>query len=315
MPFAGGDGSQSNPYQIETWEHLDSVRNNLSSHFVLNNDLDNSTTGYTGIGDDFEPIGFISGTQFSSEFSGTFDGKGYAIQDLVINKNDLGDVALFASTDTGSLIENVFVSGEVTNLSTDAGTVAGLVGIQKGGSIKNCGVKVTVDSPDCVRAGCLTGVTQNSSVNDCYALGSVTANDRVGGLCGEVNSATVENCYSTASVTGNTDVGGLIGANFGTITDCYWDTESSGQSSSAAGTGLTTSEMQGQEASTNMSGFDFTNNWDTVTSEQNSATADGYPILIALDETNQLKAQGIKFVFPQGLFVWTGSTWKKVAGV
>jgi hypothetical protein len=47
----------------------------------------------------------------------------------------------------------------------------------------------------------------------------------------------------------------------------YWDTESTGQSSGCGGagsTGLTTSEMQGETAESNMSSLDFNTVWTTV---------------------------------------------------
>ena len=51
--------------------------------------------------------------------------------------------------------------------------------------------------------------------------------------------------YSTGSVTGNSSVGGLVGSDYkGAVTDSFWDTETSGQSTSAGGTGKTTAEMQ-----------------------------------------------------------------------
>lgn len=51
-PFAGGDGSLSDPYQISTPEQLNEVRNYLDKNFVLINDIDlitylsTSGTGY-----------------------------------------------------------------------------------------------------------------------------------------------------------------------------------------------------------------------------------------------------------------------------
>jgi hypothetical protein len=45
-------------------------------------------------------------------------------------------------------------------------------------------------------------------------------------------------------VTGNDYVGGLVGYNEGTVGGSFWDTETSGQSTSAGGTGKTTAEMQ-----------------------------------------------------------------------
>ncbi len=56
---------------------------------------------------------------------------------------------------------------------------------------------------------------------------------------------TVSNSYAIGSVNGDIHVGGLVGANVeGTVTDSFWDTETSGQSTSDGGTGKTTAEMQ-----------------------------------------------------------------------
>jgi len=54
----------------------------------------------------------------------------------------------------------------------------------------------------------------------------------------------VRNSYSTGSVTGNVDVGGLVGRNWGTMVQSFWDTETSGQTTSDGGTGKTTAEMK-----------------------------------------------------------------------
>ena len=48
MAFAGGDGSSGNPYQIETAQQLDDLRNytgsaNYDKYFILNNDIDLTT--------------------------------------------------------------------------------------------------------------------------------------------------------------------------------------------------------------------------------------------------------------------------------
>jgi hypothetical protein len=54
----------------------------------------------------------------------------------------------------------------------------------------------------------------------------------------------VGNSYSTGSVTGDSEVGGLVGVNDGTVSNSFWDTETSGQSTSDGGTGKTTAQMQ-----------------------------------------------------------------------
>jgi len=55
----------------------------------------------------------------------------------------------------------------------------------------------------------------------------------------------VRKSYSTGSVTGNSNVGGLVGRSFdGTVSDSFWDIETSGQPTSAGGTGKTTAQMK-----------------------------------------------------------------------
>jgi hypothetical protein len=94
-----------------------------------------------------------------------------------------------------------------------------------------------------------------------YATGDVSGDKKVGGLVGRVDgekvytnvvidAGAVEYAYSTGSVSGNSDVGGLVGDNGGNVTESYWDTELSEQSSSDGGTGLTTSDMQGDSYNT-----------------------------------------------------------------
>jgi hypothetical protein len=93
--------------------------------------------------------------------------------------------------------------------------------------------------------GGLVGINVGS-VADSYSTGNVTGNSSVGGLVGE-HRGTVTNSYSAGNVTGDVDVGGLVGLNWegtGTVSNSFWDTQTSGQSTSAGGTGKTTVEMQ-----------------------------------------------------------------------
>ena len=243
--------------EISDWNDLDNVRNDLTGDYVLVNDLDENTDGYAGIGDDFDPIG-----DGSNVFTGTFDGQGHVISDLIIDKST-DRVSLFARLDDpGATISDLGVVGDVTNHSTDSYT-AGLVGqIFSDGIIENCFVSVDVSSNGDDVAG-LVG-SNNGSIKNCYVLGNVNGDEDVGGMCGRNPSGTIETSYSAASVSGNNSVGGFV-ADGNEEIGCYWDTETSGQSTSEGdATGLTTSEMQGSEAETNMDGFDFANVWETV---------------------------------------------------
>ena len=69
--------------------------------------------------------------------------------------------------------------------------------------------------------------------------------------------AAIETSYAIGKVTATgttTNIGGLVGSSSGTITDSYWDTETSGETKSKKGTGYTTTEMQTKS--------NYSNNWD-----------------------------------------------------
>lgn len=90
--------------------------------------------------------------------------------------------------------------------------------------------------------------------------GSVSGAYDVGGMVG-INSGTLTCCYATGSVTGNDDVGGLVGWDYedkGSFSGCFWDIETSGQMTSAGGTGKTTAEMKQINTFAN---WDFVETW------------------------------------------------------
>ena len=282
--------------EIADWNDLDNVRNDLTGDYVLVNDLDSDTAGYTGIGDDFEPIAL------TSDFVGSFDGDGFLISDVVIEYGDGDNIGLFSSTAEGALIENLSVGGSVTVTNSVVFNCAGLVGRNDGATIQNCVSHIDVTVPDGRRLGGLVGFNLGT-VTDSYATGSVEGDSEVGGLVGRTRE-TVQTSYAVGLVSGNEDVGGLVAFDrFGpNVSNSYADSESTGQDVAIGNqddddytnvTTLTTAEMQGNEAETNMDGFDFADVWDAVLESDDDTSADGYPILLALNRENQLEAQGI----------------------
>ena len=133
-----------------------------------------------------------------------------------------------------------------------------------------------------IKFGGLVGCAQKGFVANSYARGSVTAStgcERVGGIAGCIYlQGRLVNTYSTGVVTGGgaINVGGHVGFNApgnesGTSSGSYWDTQSSGQPSSAVGTGKTTTQMKLQAT---FVGWDFVTIWDI-----DGITNDGYPFL------------------------------------
>jgi hypothetical protein len=291
-----GCGPPSQNLEIWDWYDLNAIRDNLGGSYILMNDLDSTTDGYEELvsltangGAGWQPIG-----AFNATFTGTFDGQGYEIHDLFINRPYEGDVGLFGYVSEGGVIKNLgVVNTDVTGLAsvggligenagnvsnsystgnvTDGGWgwVGGLIGGNAGtvnnsystsyvtgyagvgglvafndeaGTVSNSYSSANVMGEEIV-GGLVAG--NAGIVSNSYSTGSVTGNNNVGGLVGE-NHGTVSNSYSTGNVTGDVNVGGLVGTNEeeGTVSDSFWDTETSRQSTSDGGTGKTTAKMK-----------------------------------------------------------------------
>jgi len=135
-------------------------------------------------------------------------------------------------------VSNSYSSGSVTGHYC----VGGLVGGNEGtASNSHSTARVTGN----YYVGGLVGINGwDGTVSNSYSSSNVTGDEYVGGLLG-VNFCTVSNSYSNGNVTGDEYVGGLLGVNWGgTVTNSFWDTKTSGQATSAGGTGKITAEMQ-----------------------------------------------------------------------
>jgi len=262
-------GPSSQDLEIRDWYDLHAVRDNLSGHHILMNDLDSTAAGYTELvsptanqGKGWQPIG-----TGNSPFTGTFDGQGYEIHDLFINRPDESYVGLFGCLDEEGVIKDIgVVNADVTGgpeyvgglLGANVGTVSnsyftgnatgedfvgGLVGFNgEASTVSNSYSTGNVNGPYGV--GSLVGANVGT-VSNSYSTGSVTGENGAGGLVGlNGEGGTVSNSYSTGNVNGNVYVGGLVGGNVDTVSNSFWDTETSGQSTSAGGTGKNTLEMQ-----------------------------------------------------------------------
>ena len=210
--FAGGSGTAVDPYQIADWYHLDNVRNYLNHHFIVINDLDSNSAGYTELasataneGKGWEPIGT---TAVNDAFVGSFDGQGYEICDLFIDRPAEEYVGLFGVVDGSGVIEDI---GVVNAAVTGMHHVGSLLGYNNKGTVTNSYSSGSVTGMYYV--GGLVGYNDKGSVSNSYSSGSVTGNEQVGGLVGYNDEGTVSNSSSTGSVTGSNYVGGLVGRN------------------------------------------------------------------------------------------------------
>ncbi len=176
----------------------------------------------------FEPIG-VGG----SRFTGVYDGGGYDIIGLKINKPDRDYVGMFGYTfgaeflnismvnsrvighqGVGSVVGRM-ASGKMSN-STSSGRIKGswwtgsLVGYNDGSQIINSSSSGFVEGD--TRIGGLVGTNYvGSSIVQSYSTATVKGRTRVGGLVGHSPQSTISNSYASGSVTGNSQIGGLVG--------------------------------------------------------------------------------------------------------
>lgn len=219
----GGDGDgESTPAgtAIYNWNNLHKIRNDLGGDYYLADDLDEDSGAYNSRVDNpqgnWDPIG-----KDGSHFTGTFDGNGYTIQDLVIDRPNENEVGLFGRSN--GTIENVRI--EDADVTGDVATAA-LVGKNTNDNNTTGTVKQSYATGTVVGDGFTGGLVGNNypgaTVETCYATTTVSSDGEfVGGLVG-FNSGILQNSYATGDVSSSADggdddgVGGLVGWNNGT---------------------------------------------------------------------------------------------------
>jgi hypothetical protein len=155
-----------------------------------------------------------------------------------------------------------YYTGNVTGYRS----VGGLVGCNYGDIVDSS--YSTGDVTGTFAVGGLVGDSNvGSMVNDSYSFSRVTGNQDVGGLVGFNNGAIVGKSFSTGGVIGQDDIGGLLGRNDvgGTVSDSFWDKQTSGMNVSSRGTGKTTAEMKDLNTFYDTGTEGLQNQWDIGT--------------------------------------------------
>ena len=194
-------------------------------------DLDLS--GYAS-GEGWTPIGKYYDNDYTEvPFSGTYDGGGFQITGLTINRPlwyqglfgvarnaviqnvHIVDCSIAGAANTGALIGVTYASifgcsasGKVTGTMDTVGGIVGYCGGKIGSSFSTCDVNGKR------LAGGIAGLaSMDGSVENCWSSGSVSASeDSAGGIAGgNSNDAVVKYCYSTVSVSAPTYAGGIVG--------------------------------------------------------------------------------------------------------
>jgi hypothetical protein len=221
--FAGGSGTEDDPYQIGTPEQLALLHRDLEAYYVLIADIDlkdylsKDGKGYND-GKGWEPIG-----SEDRPFTGFFDGNGCVISNVYICRSDENFVGLFGCVgDEGGLLN---VRLEDANI-TGRDAVGGLVGINYGW-VEDClATTVTIKGNQAV--GGLVGINDGLVGVCCATEVNISAGQSVGGLVGD-NDFAVWESFAKGKATGGYNVGGLIGNSYWLVWDCYADVAVTGQ--------------------------------------------------------------------------------------
>ncbi len=234
--FAGGTGTAEDPWQIATADQLDHVRDDLTAHYVLIDDIDLS--GY----ENWVPIGSFRSRSDAPEdaeiphpdyaFTGTFDGAGHTVSNLTVSCEAPMGAGLFgcaSGTESGS----AFIGHFTLKNATVSGfyLVGGAVGLQ----FMNCPVSDIRLTGENHLAG-MQGIggivgTGFDLISDCSAAAEITVLGDDGACAGLIAGGTTMSSIRSCEVTGGSitaegnetwGFGALCGAPWGAaeISDC-----------------------------------------------------------------------------------------------
>ena len=160
------------------------------------------------------PLGTYEPNTSNGAFTGDFDGQGFEINGLWMNRTTFSYVGkgLFGEIERAT-IENLGVNISEKGITADC-TVGGLAGGVDGSTITNC---YTTGNVKGWTTGGLIGSVRGSIVKNCYATGNIVGNEHgpnwmSGGLVGVIDNSGIINCYATGNVSGGTGNGGLVGS-------------------------------------------------------------------------------------------------------
>lgn len=174
--FAGGTGTEGDPWLIENAEQLAYLAQQVNNgtdyerkHFRLVSDLDLR-------GNEWTPIG-----TYRKPFWGGFDGGGHTITGMTITGNR----------------DYVGLFGECHNFTAASSYI-------KSVTVKQANIS------GCNFVGAIAG--EGANISDCYSIeNTICANRCVGGICGSL-TGNISGCYNSSSVSGNSTAGGIMGS-------------------------------------------------------------------------------------------------------
>ncbi len=219
-PFAGGTGTESDPYIIKNAQQLANLA------YLVNHGTNDYATKYYKLADDIDLGGNSQwipiGCDGAVAFQGHFDGAGYTVRGLLIGSAEApytSYAGLFGAVKGGS-VKNLTVQGEVYGGSAGTKGTAGIVGYAEDALIGNCTNMANVTAK--VDCGGIVGYATGTQIVSCRNVGMITSAYRAGGIAGVMQAGRALNCHNIGAVSGTQHAGGITAyLGYGSIENCY----------------------------------------------------------------------------------------------
>lgn len=233
--------------------------------------IDSSERQYEGTDTFGNPVTRTVSPREIGGFAGIIEGSSvtvsdsYATGNVAVTGSSSYDIGGFAGYVGAATIESSYANGTVNGHSE----VGGFVGRMAGGT----GATITQSYStgnvvaDEVAGGFVGEGTSDSTITNSYTTSNIDVSTNGGGFTSSVYSGSIENAYAAGNLTvGDSNKYGFAGNN-ASVTNAYWNTETSGASSDpTSATELTTSEMQGASDSNSIT-FSDPALWNYVSGE------------------------------------------------
>lgn len=210
--FLAGSGTLSDPYLIGNIEELNQVRLFRDAHFLQISDIDASQSEVWNEVRGMQPIG-----NAREPFTGTYNGNGHRISNLVMEWEQRFYTGLFGYLDDGAEVRNIVLENARVRGWEHTGLLVG----RNGGLVEHCRVQGEVTSVGNLTGGIAGSQFGSAVIRDSRAQVRVVAGELSGGLVG-MNHAVIERSSSHGEVYGTyKSIGGLSGNNTNLITDSH----------------------------------------------------------------------------------------------
>lgn len=236
--FAGGNGTESDPFQIneaghfvllhemlkKEYEDVNLGKTYTEGFYILTADIVlNDTSDFANWATNAPTYGWTPIGTDGHNFAGVLDGNGHKITGMFIdangsetaNPND--SFGLFS--ELHGTVKNLTIEQSYLRTEGDTTTTGTIAGYAYNGTIENCTADTVIEIYDNTDVGGITG--SYGTITDCTFSGTITQLDdgiaNIGGIAGATH--TIENCVFSGTLTGNAHTGGIVGYG-GNVKNC-----------------------------------------------------------------------------------------------